>query len=374
MFIYESMALWGGIERIWTDRMNLLAKQYGAEILLITANQGEHPYPYDLDSRITVKDLKIQFHHAYKYRGVRRRREIRYRQELFETRLKEEIDIFHPDIITGIAAHSYIPTIIKVKGDIPMIAESHELALQYYHLSSNFIVQYFRLRNLRHALSKVEQIVSLTNEDAREWKNLNSNVTVIPNIVHLNNTGYLSDGNTQRVIFVGRLAQQKGLPLLLDIWKKVHQRHPNWQLDIYGEGEMRKWLHQQIADDSNIHVYQPTGKVMDEYLSSALMVSTSVYEPFGLVIPEAMSCGLPVVAFDCPHGPRNIITSGEDGFLVSQGNCDEFADRVCYLIEHPEERIAMGKKAALSVQRFQASNIMPQWMALYQKFINGSSL
>ena len=77
MFIYESMALWGGIERIWTDRMNLLAKQYGADILLITTNQGEHPYPYDLDSRITVKDLKIQFHHAYKYRGVRRRREIR---------------------------------------------------------------------------------------------------------------------------------------------------------------------------------------------------------------------------------------------------------------------------------------------------------
>jgi glycosyltransferase involved in cell wall biosynthesis len=99
-----------------------------------------------------------------------------------------------------------------------------------------------------------------------------------------------------------------------------------------------------------------------------MLLLTSVYEPFGLVLPEAMSCGLPVVSFDCPFGPSDIITDGEDGFLIANRSVSDFADKVCLLIEQPDRRRAMGKAGIASAQRYHASRIMPQWQAFFHQF------
>ena len=93
---------------------------------------------------------------------------------------------------------------------------------------------------------------------------------------------------------------------------------------------------------------------------------TSVYEPFGLVLPEAMSCGLPVVAFDCPYGPADIITDGQDGFLIKNRNINAFAEKVCLLIEDHELRKTMGQAGVLSAQRYDASRVMPMWKELFE--------
>ena len=92
---------------------------------------------------------------------------------------------------------------------------------------------------------------------------------------------------------------------------------------------------------------------------------SSLYEPFGLVLAEAMSCGVPVVAFDCPYGPAEIIHDGVDGFLVEDRNVEAFADRVCQLMENEQLRHDMGKAAVSSAQRYKAENIMPQWDQLF---------
>ena len=94
---------------------------------------------------------------------------------------------------------------------------------------------------------------------------------------------------------------------------------------------------------------------------------TSRYEPFGLVLPEAMSFGVPVVAFDCPFGPASIITNGKDGFLVKNRDINEFAEKVCLLIENPEMRKAMGRAGIQSSQRYSAFLIMPKWKALFEQ-------
>ena len=122
--------------------------------------------------------------------------------------------------------------------------------------------------------------------------------------------------------------------------------------------------------NANIHVHEPVLDILDKYKESSISLLTSQYEPFGLVLPEAMSCGLPVVAFDCPYGPADIITDGVDGFLVHNRSIEEFVDKVCLLMDNQELRVKMGKAGVISSHRYDANLIMPLWKQLFEQFIN----
>ena len=122
--------------------------------------------------------------------------------------------------------------------------------------------------------------------------------------------------------------------------------------------------------NANIIVHEPTQHIFDRYLESSIFLLTSRFEPFGLVIPEAMSCGLPVVVFDCPYGPADIITDGKDGFLVKNRDITEFADKVCLLMENPGLRKTMGLAGIQSSQRYDASLIMPKWKDLFEQLVS----
>lgn len=141
-------------------------------------------------------------------------------------------------------------------------------------------------------------------------------------------------------------------------------------LDIYGEGENEEQVHREVETmNVNIVLHSPTDAIMEKFRESSILVLTSEFEPFGLVMPEAMSCGLPVVSFDCPFGPESIITDGVDGFLVRNRSVSDFADRICQLIEDEPLRIRMGKAAVLSAQRYAADIIMPQWQNLFETLV-----
>ena len=111
----------------------------------------------------------------------------------------------------------------------------------------------------------------------------------------------------------------------------------------------------------NIHIYQPTDKIFDCYRESSILVSTSLYEPFGLVIPEAMSCGIPVIAYDCPYGPHDLIIDGQNGFIIPMDDQLAFAERLCSLISDFSLRQQMGQAAIVASQQYSADKIMPLW-------------
>ena len=135
---------------------------------------------------------------------------------------------------------------------------------------------------------------------------------------------------------------------------------------MYGEGEYKENFQKQIdALNANIHVFDPVSNIHQHYIESSIFVLTSVYEPFGLVLPEAMSCGLPVVSFEA-DGPNSIITDGKDGIIVREREVEVFANRVCQLIEDKELRRQMGKNAIISAQRYSAEHIMPMWINLFE--------
>ena len=332
LYLTDSLAVWGGIERVLGDKMNYLASSGGYDVYVVTTDQGEHPIPYPLDKRVHVRDLNIRYHQKYHYNGFKRIQKDLELRRLFLKRLKDTIADIFPDLIIGIRLES-IDTIIKAKGNIPLVCESHSLYNAYRYEDTTI---WNRLRFLfsRQKIRKANCIVALTEGDANDWRKVNRNVCVIPNIVHLNDTDRRSSLDMKRVIFVGRFTIQKDIWSMLEVWRLVHQHYPDWELHAYGEGELKMDFLKVIEqEDINLYVHEPTSNIFDRYLDSSILMMTSVYEPFGLVLPEAMSCGLPVVVFDCPYGPADIVSDGVDGFLIKDRDIQAFAGRVCQLID-----------------------------------------
>lgn len=362
------MARWGGIERVWTDKFNWLADK-GYDIKLLTTKQGDHPFPYQINPKVQIKDLQIRFHLSYRYKGLKKVWDQWCRQKKFESVLKIELEDYQPDIIICVA-NVYVPTIVKLKGHVPLIAESHDICNSMYVNSHKSIIKRMQTIHLFRSLYKADCIVTLTMKDAKEWTKYNNNVKTIANLVHLNPYNRISDSANKHVIFVGRISEQKGLPALFEIWNEVTKRHPDWTLDIYGDSdseELTEWANNEIGKFRNIILHNPTDRIFDKYCESSIFVLTSTYEPFGLVIPEAMSCGLPVVSFDSPYGPAEIISDGIDGYIIPLGDTNTFVDKVCKLIENPELRKQMGAAGVISSQRYAAENIMPQWELLFEE-------
>ena len=367
VYINDALAIWGGLERILVEKANELAERYDYEMFLLTANQGEHQIPFPVSPKVIHTDLKIQFHKQYEYHGIRRLLKGMQLNRLFEHRLKEQIHEIKPDVIVCVRPE-FARIVSKVKGPVPFVFESHTSRYGQRFIQADLLKQ-AKSELYNYSVRSAQRVVVLTEGDAKDWQSINSCVQVIPNLVHLNLSRRYCNYDSKSVIFVGRFSPQKDIASLLEIWNLVHARHPEWQLQIYGGfGEEQEELLPVIkAMDANIHVFEATPQIFDRYMDNSIFLLTSRYEPFGLVLPEAMSCGLPVVAFDCPYGPADIISDGKDGFLIKDRNIQVFADKVCLLIEHPELRRSMGQAGILSSQRYDASIIMPKWKHLFEQ-------
>ena len=369
VYIVDAFAVWGGIERVLADKINYLIGYYGYEVCLLTVNQGTHSVPYKLHPNVQKIDLGIQMYQQYNFHGIKRFFIRRKLNKLLNLQLKRAIDKVSPDIIICVKL-DFVGVLLAVKGMAPLIVECHTLsksdALEGSGLLRRLHSMYWKL-----LVRRVNAVVALTEGDATAWKRWNRNVFVIPNAVNLNNHSSISDCRNKSAIFVGRFSTQKGIDSLLKIWSLVSEKHPEWQLDIYGEGELRVHYLSVINEmGANVHVFAPTTNIMEKYRENSILLLTSLYEPFGLVLPEAMSCGLPVVAFDCPYGPAEIITDGVDGFLIQNRNVEAFADKVCQLIEDEALRKKMGEAGALSSMRYSPDRIMPQWKTLLENLVN----
>lgn len=369
LYINDAWAIWGGLERVLIDKMNYLANEEGYEVFTITYDQGTNPIPFPLSSKVIYHDLNVLLYHYYRYHGLKR---IYYKyklEKLLIKRLQSKIGEIMPDVI--VCPRIYLLAyVLKVKGNIPLVYESHSF-YKWISMEKKGLVWFFMHRYYNRLVKKVQMVVTLTEGDALEWRKVAKHATVIPNVVKLNHSGQYSNCQSKSVIFVGRLSLQKDVHSLLRIWSIVHQRFPEWQLHIFGDcgEETESIFHAVEGMDANISIHEPTPQIFEKYIESSVLLLTSLHETFGLVLPEAMSCGLPVVSFDCPYGPADIITDGVDGFLIRHRSIEDFADKVCLLIENPELRVKMGKAGIVSSMRYDASKIMPLWKSFFGQFV-----
>lgn len=366
LYTFRSLAVWGGIERVLVEKMNHLASMYGDEVYMLTTDQGEHPIPYQVVDGVHLEDLRIQFHRQYCYSGFRKIWDGWQRTRLFEKRFSERLLQFQPDVIVCSTADP-VYSIAKVKGRVPLIVESHSICKRT--LGEKGLRQRFVAYLLRKGLKKTDCLVALTEADAEEWRHIHPHVEVIPDMVHLND-GIHSSLVNKRVVWVGRFDYQKRPMEIIKIWQMVFPQFPEWHLDIYGEGEMKEELENAVSFlNMNIHIHPPTDRIFDVYRESSILVSTSLFEPFGLVIPEAMSCGLPIIAYDCPFGPSTMISNRVNGFLVEDNNRQVFVNKLSLLMSDYSLRQSLGHAAAQSVQQFSAERIIPIWRELFHRIL-----
>jgi glycosyltransferase involved in cell wall biosynthesis len=174
--------------------------------------------------------------------------------------------------------------------------------------------------------------------------------------------------DAKRLVAAGRLTSQKGFDLLLDAFATVAAKHPDWTLTIYGEGPLRQQLIRQrdeLGLTGVVGLPGLTGRLDAELAASSMFVLSSRFEGLPMVLLEATSTGLPVVAFDCPTGPGEVVDDSVNGRLVPALDPDALGAAIVRLIEDPDQRRAMGAAAHASSRRFFMPSVRESWQQLF---------
>jgi len=372
LYVYGGLYLPNGMNAIISQKVNYLAENTDNEIYISLTERPELPYFYHLSDKVRWINFNINFDELDTLPLYKKIWKYWWKQHLFKKHLSAYMMKIRPDISVSVCRRE-VNFITRIKDGSKKIAEIHfgrsfyrKLDKKYLPRIVNKIISQIWMNSLIRNLKHMDRFVVLTNEDASNWPELN-NLIVIPNFVTSLST-HISDVSSHKVIAVGRYSWQKGFDLLIDAWYIVHSRYPEWQLEIYGGGD--NCYYQKMANEkaltSVISCHTAVSDISEKYAESSIFVLSSRYEGFGLVLVEAMSAGLPVVSFDCPCGPRDIVLEGENGLLVENGNINQLADKICYLISHKDERIRMGKNALSSIVKYDKRAIMRKWIELFE--------
>ena len=376
VYIIDSLALKGGAERIITEKMNYLATIYNYDVSVITYYQFHEPNTYPLSCKVKQINLSIPFYQQYRY-SYPKRLWLKwgfYRQLQIE--LQQTVNSINPNILIGVG-YTLADVVCSIKCQAAKIIESHEARMYtqspLLHKNTSLFSTIYAILNRKIYLNIVEKradaVVTLTKGDALEWKNA-KRVEIIPNfsIMPISN---LSNGESKRVIAIGRLEWQKGYDKLIDIWKLVSPTHSDWQLDIYGEGSLEADLKKRINEAGliNVTIHPFTHNISQEYAKSSIQVLTSRFEGFSLVLLEAMRHGLPCVTFDCPFGPKELIDDNKCGYVIENDNINQFAERLNYLIDNQQVRKRFAKEALMKSRKYNVDNIMNLWKELFNSLL-----
>lgn len=375
--VYVTPALYmaGGVERVLTLKANYFAEQLGYDITVILTEGKDKPHFYPLSPKVKVINYDLKFEELWTCSFLKKIWVYLPKQHRFKKLLTTDLMRIRPDITISLLRRD-INFINDIKDGSKKIGELHVNRINYRSFDgeqSNVVKRLFEklwMKNLISHLRKLDKFVVLTHEDRAAWPEL-KDVEVIPDPLSFvpNKISQLTE---KRVIAVGRYHYQKGFDLLLRAWKMVEKKCPEWQLAIYGQGERESYL--QLADELGIdstrcQLYGPTSDIQQEYVNSSLFVFSSRYEGFGMVLVEAMACGLPVVSYACPCGPRDIVTDGFDGILVEKENVDALAHQLLSIIHDEQKRQLMARAAKKKAATFQMEQIATRWLNLFEEVI-----
>lgn len=371
--VYLTPALYmaGGVERVLTLKANYFAEHFGYDITIILTDGKGKPLFYPLSEKVKVINLDINFEELWTCSFVKKVFVYLKKQRLYKRRVREELMRIRPDITISLLRRE-INFICDINDGSKKIGELHVNRANYRNFEANEsnalknLFARFWMRSLVSKLKRLDRFVVLTSEDRKAWPEL-GNACVVPDPLSFKATRQ-SALTEKRVIAVGRYAYQKGFDLLLQAWSRVEKACPDWQLVICGMGD--RIPYEQLArelglDGERCHLEGPVPDIQDAYCASSLFVFSSRFEGFGMVLVEAMSCGLPVVSFACPCGPRDIVADGEDGLLVENGNVEKLAEAMIRLMQDDELRRRMSASAQVHVQRFQMETLAETWKRVF---------
>jgi glycosyltransferase involved in cell wall biosynthesis len=361
LYITNSINHPGGLERVLSIKASYLVDHFGYEVHILSLNEPQEDSFYSFSPLIHFHSIEVD--------GNPLNYIIAYVKGF-----KRTIKQVRPDVISicddGLKAF-FLPLLLGKK--TPLIYERH--VSKEIEMNANFNMLKVLWTNLKWKLMSqlaktFSKFVVLTKGNTNEWSTLR-NIGVIPNP-----TSFYPEQKAsldyKLVLAVGKQSYQKGYDRLLDAWQMVESKYPEWHLDICGKIDLSYKLPEQCnaLSINNVRFYKPIKNIKEKYLNASICVLSSRYEGFGMVLIEAMSCGVPCVAFDCPHGPADIITDGEDGFVVPNGDIDAFAQAIQKLIGDDDLRKEMGAKARENVKRYLPDNIIKDWDTLFKTLVS----
>lgn len=372
--VYVTPALYmaGGVERVLTLKANYFAEHFGYDITIILTEGKGKPFFYPLSPKINVINLDIHFEELWTCSFLKKIWVYLKKQRLFKKALTAELMRIRPDITVSLLRRE-INFLNDIKDGSRKIGELHVNRANYRNFSTQNVGIVKRLfakfwsHNLVAHLHRLDKLVVLTEKDREAWVELN-NVVAIPDPLSLYPIG-ISPLTEKRVVAVARYSHEKGIDLLLKAWSIVEKRVSDWRLDVYGDGNRTPYnqlIEELRIDNSRCVLHGRTDNVEAEYVNSSIFVLSSRFEGFGMVLTEAMACGLPVVSFDCPWGPRSIITDGDDGLLVENGNVEALAGSLTRLMDDADLLQRMAVRGVKNVQRFSVDYIAECWKELFE--------
>lgn len=375
--VYCTPALYmaGGVERVLTLKANYMTDVLGYDITIILTEGKDKPLFYPLSKKIKVINLDVDFEALWTCSFFKKIFVYLQKQRIFKKRLTEELIRLKADITVSLLRRE-INFINDIQDGSRKIGELHVNRANYRNFEAgdtNIVKRLFAkywMHNLVSHLKRLDRFVVLTEEDKASWTEL-SNVEVIPDPLAFD-IDQVSPLSNKRVIAVGRYVYQKGFDLLLHAWKLIEQQHPDWELAIYGMGDRTPYeqiIEELQIDRTRCHLNGSTSNIKAEYLNSSLFVFSSRFEGFGMVLIEAMACGLPVISYDCPCGPKDIVRHNEDGLLVPSGSIGSLAKAMGKMMCDVNLRQQMAKAAVKNVQRYKLDSVCQHWHSLFESIV-----
>lgn len=359
----DQIYLHGGIEKVMATKVNYWAGLPGIEVVIVTTEQQNHPACYPLDTKVKCIDLGINYDRSKSYFSTENiSKAVKHYQKQ-----KQLFNELKPDIIISPNFnfdHYWLPFI---KREAKLLKERHgSRYLEGEQREKASLLQKIKFKLADWIDAKYDRIIVL-NEDEKKYVPSNK-VAVIPNPVE--STSCKAELSKKQVIAAGRISPVKGFGDLIEAWALIQPDFPDWQLHFYGQDYLDTQA--KLQNQINALALQQTvlfkgnvddlPKTMTDY---SIYAMTSETECFPMVLLEALSAGLPIVTYDSPNGPRNIVTHEQDAFLVPYKNIPIFAQQLAALMKNENLRHQMGENGQENVQRFSLDKVMQQWNDLF---------
>ena len=351
VFLLYDIHFVGGVERVAANMANTFIG-YGHRVTILSLSRPKTSNFFNLDPRAEIIYFNFHFEN-----GFNLPQKIASVFKVYGYLRKLD----HPALVLGIGT-TYPSLILAMQ---PKMEHIKTIGCQHCsYVSAKHIWKFLR-GLVYHRLSAV---VTLTEQDVPKLKKLNPNCFVIPNSVSFfpEKTAELEN---KTILAIGRMDFDKGYDLLLDVFEKFTPSHPDWKLKIIGDGPTRGKITSRIEKSAyreRIEIHTSSDQIVDQYLEASVYVMTSRSEAFPMVLLEAQACGLPTLAFDCETGPAEIISHGQNGYLIRPYDTEEMSRRLTELCENTELRRSFGQNARLNAERFLPEKIYAKWDDFFQ--------
>lgn len=351
LFYFNSMTPAGGIERVIATLANKFSENM--EVTILVKDEVYSHYPLNSHIKIHTLDNEIKFDLNSKFNRVieAAKNFNSSKKKLKNYLLSHQYDYYyiaHP--LNALEFH-------LAKGIDDKVIITEHGGIDAYNTIYKKIKQWL--------YPKAKQYIVPTKTDTQLYKNLGFPAVYIPHFK--SKMQYTkSPQNNNIAISIGRMTEAKRQWILIDLWDKIVHQHKiiDWKLHLVGEGNLKDTYLKKINElnlNQFVKILPPKKEVETYYKEASFFLLTSKSEGFGMVILEAMSFGLPCISYDCPSGPRDMITNNIDGFLVEFDNFEELEKATLEMINNSNLRISLGDKAYKASENWNDEYILTQW-------------